>query len=156
FHLGDGRAESGAQVLPAHVLHQMQVPTAALRASSLGDASGIGWFLRDIDGVRSVGHAGSANGQFAELLLVPKRHVAVASLSNAAPAGIPLNQEVVRWALEHEAGLIARDPAPIPFDAARAREIVGRYANEVMALTIDAVGAGLRMEVLMKPEIRAA
>jgi CubicO group peptidase (beta-lactamase class C family) len=30
FHLGDGRAESGARVLPTHVLHQMQEPTATL------------------------------------------------------------------------------------------------------------------------------
>lgn len=156
FHLGDGRAESGAQVLPTHVLQQMQEPTAVLRASSLGDAIGIGWFLRDIDGARTVGHAGSANGQFAELLLVPERHFAIVSLSNAGPGGVPFNQAVVRWALEHYLGLIAHDPEPIPFDAARAREIVGTYANEVMMLTIDTVGTGLRLEVLMKPEIRAS
>src|SRR5215469_12053971 len=63
FHLGDGRVESGALVLPTHVLQQMKEPTAALRASNLGDAIGIGWFLRDMNGVRTVGHAGSANGQ---------------------------------------------------------------------------------------------
>src|SRR5262249_55012447 len=59
-------------------------------------------------------------------------------------------------ALEYYLGLVDRDPEPIPFDAARAQEIVGKYANEVMTLTIDTVGATLRMEGLMKPEIRAA
>lgn len=39
---------------------------------------------------------------------------------------------------------------------ARAREIVGKYANEVMTLTIDTVDAGLRLEVLLKSEIGAA
>jgi CubicO group peptidase (beta-lactamase class C family) len=156
FHLGDGRAEGGAQVLPTYVLHQMQEPTAALRASSLGDAIGIGWFLRDVNSVRTVGHGGSANGQFTELLLVPGRNFAVVSLSNAGPDGVSFNQAVVRWALEHYLALIDRDPESIPFDAVRAREIVGTYANEVMTLTIDTVGAGLRLEVLMKPEIRAA
>jgi CubicO group peptidase (beta-lactamase class C family) len=156
FHLGDGRAESGAQVLPTHTLRQMQEPTAVLRASSLGDAIGISWFLRDLDGLRTIGHGGSANGQFAELLIVPGRNFAVVSLSNAGPGGIPFNQAVVQWALEHYLGLIARDPEPIPFDAARAQEIVGTYANEVMTLTIETVGATLRLEVLMKPEIRAA
>ena len=99
FHLGDGRAESGAEVLPAEVLQRMKEPTAALRASNLGDAIGIGWFLRDVDGVRTVGHGGSAIGQFAELLTVPERDFAVVALSNAGPDGIPCNQAVVRWAL---------------------------------------------------------
>jgi hypothetical protein len=71
-----------------------------LRSSNLGDAIGIGWFLRDLDGVRTVGHGGSANGQFAELLTVPERGFAVVALSNAGPDGIPFNQAVVRWALQ--------------------------------------------------------
>jgi CubicO group peptidase (beta-lactamase class C family) len=156
FHLGDGRAASGTPVLPTNALQQMQEPTAELRASSLGDAVGIGWFLRAVDGVRTVGHAGSANGQFAELLIAPERHFAVASLSNADPGGIPFNQAIIRWALEHYMGLIERDPEPIPFDAARAEEIVGNYENRAMTFTIDTVGAGLRLEVRIKPEFRAA
>jgi CubicO group peptidase (beta-lactamase class C family) len=47
FHLGDGRTERGASLLPAEVLQRMQQPTVALRGSNLGDAIGIGWFLRD-------------------------------------------------------------------------------------------------------------
>lgn len=156
FHLGDGLAEHGARVLPAHVLRQMKEPTAELRASSLGNAIGIGWFLRDVDGARTIGHGGAANGQFAELLIVPERNFAVVSLSNAGPDGITFNQSVVRWALENYPGLMERDPEPIAFDAARAHVIVGKYENDVMTLTIDPVGAGLRLEVLMKPEIRAA
>ena len=91
----------------------MKEPTAALRGSNLGDAIGIGWFLRDVDGVRTVGHGGSANGQFAELLIVPERDFAVVSLSNAGPDGIPFNQAVVRWALETYLGVIDRDPEPL-------------------------------------------
>jgi hypothetical protein len=33
--------------------------------SNLGDAIGIGWFLDDVDGGRTVGHGGSANAWFA-------------------------------------------------------------------------------------------
>ena len=141
---------------PPTCCHQMKEPTAELRASSLGDAIGLGWFLRDVDGMRTVGHAGSANGQFAELLTVPERNFAVVSLSNAGPGGIPFNQAVVSFALEHYLGLVDRDPEPIPFDAARAKEIAGTYANEMMTCTIDAVGARLRLELRIKPEIRAA
>ena len=111
FHLGDGRAESGEQVLPVKMLQQMKEPTVELRGSTLGDAFGICWFLRDIDGVRTVGHGGSAHGQFAELLIVPERNFAVVSLANAGPNGIPFNQAVVRWALQHYLGVVDRDPA---------------------------------------------
>lgn len=156
FHLGDGRAASGTRVLPTDVLQQMKEPTAELRASNLGDAIGIGWFLRDVDGVRTVGHAGSANGQFAELLLVPERNFAVVSLSNASPGGIPFNRAALSFALEHYLGLVERDPEPIPFDAARAQEIAGTYANEMMTCTIDTVEARFRLEIQIKPEIRAA
>jgi CubicO group peptidase (beta-lactamase class C family) len=156
FHLGDGRAASGTQVLPTPVLQQMQESTAKLQASNLGDAIGLSWFLRDVGGVRTVGHAGSANGQFAELLLVPERNFAVISLSNASPGGIPFNQAVLSFVLEHSLGLVDRDPEPIPWDSARAQEIAGTYANAMMTFTIDTVGSRLRLALRIKPEIRAA
>ena len=155
FHLGDGRAESGLEVLPADLLQRMKEPTAALQTSSLGDAIGISWFLRDVDGVRIVGHGGSAIGQFAELVTVPERDFAVVSLSNASPNGIPFNQAVVRWALENYLGVIDRDLEPLPYDEARAREVVGSYENDAMTGTICTDGAGLTLETLLKPEVRA-
>jgi hypothetical protein len=109
-----------------------------------------------VDGVRIVGHGGSANGQSAELLTVPERGFAVVALSNAGPDGIPCNQAVVRWALQTYLGVTDRDPQPLSYDQARARTVVGSYENEVMTLTIGTDEAGLRLEVLMKPEIRAA
>ncbi|MEO3876483.1 serine hydrolase domain-containing protein [Nonomuraea sp. B12E4] len=156
FHLGDGRAPGGDRVLPAELLRRMKEPTVALRASNLGHALGIGWFLRDVDGVRTAGHGGSANGQFAELLTVPERGFAVVSLANAGPDGIPGNQAIVRWALEHYLGVVDRDPEPVPYDAARARRLTGTYENDAMTLTVTTEGAGLRLEVLIKPEIRAS
>ncbi len=166
FHLGDGRAPDGTEVLPAGLLRQMRDPTAELRASSLGDAIGIGWFLRDIGGVRTAGHAGSGNGQFAELLLVPDRDFAVVTAANASPGGVGCNQAIVRWALEHYLGVTGRDPEPDPYDPVRAAEITGGYENDAMTLTITAdgtglsgtglSGTGLSLEVLLKPELRAA
>ncbi len=156
FHLGDGRAESGERVLPADVLNRMKQQTVELRGSTLGDAFGICWFLRDVDGVRTLGHAGSANGQFAELLTVPERAFAVVTLANAGPNGIPFNQAVVRWALAHYLGVVDRDPEPLPYDPAQARERVGRYENDVMTAIIAAGETGMTLEVGIKPEIRAA
>jgi CubicO group peptidase (beta-lactamase class C family) len=156
FHLGDGRAPGGARVLPAELLRRMQQPTVALRASTLGDAIGIAWFLREVDGVATVGHGGSANGQFAELLTVPERDFAVVALSNAGPDGTNCNQTIVRWALQTWLGVTDRDPEPLPYDPARARELVGSYELDAMTATIGTDGARLRLEVRIKPEIRAA
>jgi CubicO group peptidase (beta-lactamase class C family) len=155
FHLADGRAENGTRVLPAKVLQQMKEQTVALRGSSLGDTFGICWFLREVDGVHTVGHGGSAHGQFAELLMVPERNFAVVSLSNANPDGVPFNQSVVRWALQNYLGLIDRDPEPLPFDAMRAQEIVGSYQNDFMTLTMETDRAGMRIAIKIRPEIRA-
>jgi CubicO group peptidase (beta-lactamase class C family) len=121
FHLRDGRAESGEQVLPAEVLHRMKEQTVQLHGSTLGDAFGIAWFLRDVDGVCTVGHGGSTNGQFAELLTVPERNFAVVSLSNAGPNGIPFNQAMLKWALEPYLGVVEREPEPLPYAPGRSQ-----------------------------------
>lgn len=119
---------SSGEVLPAEVLQQMQGQTVELRGSTLGDAFGVCWFLRDVDGVRTVDHGGSANGQFAELLIVPERNFAVVALSNAGPdGGLAFNQAAVRWALEQYLGVVDRDPEPLPYDEERALEVVGTY-----------------------------
>jgi len=156
FHLGDGRTESDARLLPTDLLNRMKEPTVALRGSTLGDALGTGWFLRDVDGVGTVGHGGSANGQFAELLIVPERDFAVVALSNAGPNGIPFNQAAVRWALQTYLGLTDRDPEPIPYDKARSQDLIGTYEIDAMTLTIATDDSGLSLDVRIKPEIRAA
>ncbi|NRQ35877.1 beta-lactamase family protein [Nonomuraea sp. NN258] len=151
FHLGTGDG-----VLPADLLHRMRERTVELRGSTLGDGFGICWFLRDVGGLRAIGHGGSGNGQFAELLLVPERDFAVVSLANAGPDGYRFNQAVVRWALEHCLGVAERDPEPIPYEAARAREVAGRYTNDVMNLDIETDGSRLTLAVGIKPEIRGS
>jgi len=148
--------DGDASVLPTETLHQMRVSTVELRGSTLGDAFGICWFLREVDGVRTIGHGGSAHGQFAELLIVPERDFAVVSLTNAGPGGIPFNQTVVRWALEHYLGLVERDPEPLPHEPARAQEVAGQYESDAMILVVEADEVAMRLTVAIKPEIRAA
>ncbi len=151
FQLGDGEG-----LLPAGTLRRMREPTVALRGSTLGDAFGICWFLRDVQGVRTAGHGGSGNGQFAELLLVPGRDVAVVSLANSGPDGYQFNQAVLKRALELFVGVAEREPEPLPYDEERAREVVGRYRIDAMNLDIAADAGRLTLAVGIRPEIRAA
>lgn len=152
FHLGDGRG-----VLGAHSLALMRRPTVELRGSSLGDAFGICWFLKQVGEVATVGHGGSANGQFADLLLVPERDFAVAVMSNAGPdSGLAFNQAILTWALEEYLGVVQKSPEPLPYDAVRASEVAGRFGNEVMVLTIADDGEKLTIACQIRPEIRAS
>jgi CubicO group peptidase (beta-lactamase class C family) len=102
FHLGDGHVDGSGRVLPGQVLAQMREPTVALRGSTLGHA----------------------NGQFAELVMVPERDFAVVSLANAGPDGLAFNQAVVRWVLETFLGVVDCDPPTPVSDEARIREII--------------------------------
>ncbi|MGW2421649.1 serine hydrolase domain-containing protein [Streptomyces sp. NPDC001709] len=151
FQLGDG-----AGLLAAGTLRRMREPSVELRGSTLGDAFGIGWFLRDVEGVRTVGHGGSGNGQFAELLLVPERDFAVVSLANAGPDGYQFNQAVLKRALELYLGVVEREPEPLPYDEERAREVAGRYEIDALNLDIATEGGRLTLAVGIKPELRAA
>ncbi|MDX5564542.1 serine hydrolase [Streptomyces sp. ID05-04B] len=151
FQLGDGEG-----VLPAAALHRMREQTVELRASTLGDGFGICWFLHDLDGLHAIGHGGSGNGQFAELLIVPERNFAVVSLANAGPDGYPFNQSAVRWVLEHYLGVVEKTPEPLPYDEGRAQQVVGRYEIDAINLDIAADGTRLTLAVGIKPEIRDA
>ena len=134
----------------------MQEPKSELRGSTLGDAFGFGWFLKEIGGARTVGHGGSGNGQFAEVHLVPEHGFAVVALSNCAPEGYQLNQSIVKWALEHFLGLVEEDPEPVAYDARRNQAVVGRYEIDAMNLDVADDGERLTLAVGIKPEIRAA
>ncbi|MFG2291178.1 serine hydrolase domain-containing protein [Streptomyces sp. NPDC048595] len=151
FQLGDGQG-----VLPTRALHRMREQTVALRASSLGNGLGICWFLHDLDGLQGIGHGGSGNGQFAELLIVPERNFAVVSLANAGPDGYPFNQSVVTWALEHYLGVAEQVAEPVPYDEDQARQVAGRYEIDAMNLDFATDGTRLTLAVEIKPEIREA
>jgi CubicO group peptidase (beta-lactamase class C family) len=153
FHLGDGHVDGSGRVLPAEVLAQMREPTVTLRGSTLGDAIGLGWFVRELGGVRAVGHGGTANGQFAELLMVPAHDFAVVSVANAGPDGLAFNQAVVRWALQAYLGLTDRGSAPLPYDEARTPGRLRRDQDEVMTSAIGADGGRRWLAALMRPEI---
>ncbi|MFE1873039.1 serine hydrolase domain-containing protein [Streptomyces sp. NPDC059496] len=151
FQLGDGEG-----VLPAAELQRMREQTVGLRASTLGDGFGICWFLHDLDGLHGIGHGGSGNGQFAELLIVPERDFAVVSLANLGPDGYLFNQSVVRWALEHYLGVVEKTAEPVPYDEGQAQQVVGRYEIDAMNLDIATDGTRLTLAVGIKPEIRKA
>lgn len=150
FHLGDG-----GSVMSAATLRAMQQPTAELLGSELGDAVGIGWMLREIDGVHAIGHDGSLGDQFSAFLMVPSRSFAALVLANASPNGMRLTREVLRWAMAEAIGVHPRDPEPLPFDETQTRKFVGIYENNGAWVRIGVDGGAMYMGFEIKPEMAA-
>ena len=155
FHLGDGTAPDGTRLLSEELLARMQEPTADMRGSALGDYVGISWLLRDVDGVRIVGHGGTTNGQYSEFVMVPERGFALISMTNCGPNGSQLNTLLEKWALEHYAGLNDVEPEQLVLGDEALAQYVGRYETIAATADITAEAGQLRVKVEMKPEMRA-
>ena len=155
FHLGDGTAPDGSRVLSEQLVKQMQEPTVAMPGSALGDHVGISWLLRDVDGVRLVGHGGTTNGQHSTFLMVPERDFAIISMTNCGPNGPMFNDELVKWALETYLGVHDVDPEPLSLGDAALEEYAGHYATIAVDVYIKPEDGRLLIETEVKPEVLA-
>jgi CubicO group peptidase (beta-lactamase class C family) len=152
FHLGDGRAPDGTRVLAKELLDLMKQPTATMPGSALGDAVGISWFLRDVDGVQLVSHGGDTNGHHSAFVMAPERDFAITVLTNCGPNGSQLHDELLRWALEAYLGVADRDPEPVALSDSELAEYAGTYETIAARADITAEGGGLLLEVHLKAE----
>lgn len=96
--------------LPAeHRLQSMHAPTTSHELLP-GVRVGIGWLLREIDGVRLVEHHGDVSGQHSSLTVVPERDCAIVVLTNCSPAGRELAERIARQTLQTRLGLVEGSP----------------------------------------------
>ena len=95
FHMGDGTAPDGTRILSEELLRRMQDPTVSCPGNALGDAVGISWLLRDVEGTRVVAHGGDMAGQHSIFEMVPERRFAITSLTNCGPNGSEFNEEII-------------------------------------------------------------
>jgi CubicO group peptidase (beta-lactamase class C family) len=151
FHLADGVAADGTRVLAQERARAMRAPTVATPGASWGDAIGVAWMLREVDGVQTARHTGDTTGQHAALLLAPERDFAVAVLTNAGPGGRVLRDELVRWALEAYLGAVEREPEPIDASDERLAEYAGSYETEALVCRVSGHAGRLRLVVEAKP-----
>ena len=155
FHLGDGTAADGTPVLSKELLQRMQEPTVEMPGSALGDAVGISWLLKDVDGTKLVSHGGTTHGQHSEFVMVPSRGFAVTCLSNCGPNGAQLNSLVVKWALEHYLGLKEVELIAVERTDDELAEYTGSFETIAVTVDVTAVRGGLDARVTIKPEMAA-
>ena len=134
FHLGDGRAADGKRVLRRRTLELMRKPTARLPVA-LGDHVGISWLMRDINGVRLVGHGGTTPGQLSAFQMVPARDFAITILTNAAKGG-ELHRDLLKWALRAYLDIAEAEPEPLTLSPEELKPYAGRYLTDGGDLTL--------------------
>jgi CubicO group peptidase (beta-lactamase class C family) len=146
FHLGDGRAVDGTRLLSEAGLKRMREATAPLHGSAIGDFVGISWLMRDVGGVRVVGHGGSTNGQQSSFDLVPERDFGITVLTNA-DEGYLLHREIVEWALATYCGAVEPEPEPLEVTESELLPLAGRYAAEHAYIDVTTDGDSLVLNI---------
>ncbi len=142
FQLGDGRSPDGTRLLSEHRLRAMHAPTTSHELLP-GVRIGIGWLLREIDGVRLVEHHGDVSGQHSTLTVVPERDCAIVVLTNSSPTGRELAERIVRMSLETRLGLVERSPEPLLLSPDELAPYAGTYRTEGIELRVVVAGSGL-------------
>jgi CubicO group peptidase (beta-lactamase class C family) len=155
FHLGDGRGENGEQVLSRGTLDRMKEPTFPLGGSAIGDFVGICWLIKDVEDVRLVGHGGSTNGQLSAFQTVPARGFAVTVLTNSAPNGAQLYEELVDFALERCLGVVKHEPEPLTLTHDQLLEYTGDYKAIGSTSHVTIVDDTLQVKIDVDPEVLA-
>ena len=151
FHLGDGTAPDGTRLLTQETLDRMKTPTARMPGAALGDAVGISWMLRDVDGVQVVAHGGSTIGQQSAFEMVPERKFGIAVLTNGGSAGSDLNHGLVRDVMAHYAGVVETDPVAVERESGALADYVGEYDTIAMAIEVSETDGGLKVAMTAKP-----
>ena len=153
FHLGDGTARDGTRVLSELMLERMRQPTVQCPGNALGDAIGISWLLRDVEGLRIVAHGGDTVGQHSTFEMVPERQFAITSLTNCGPNGGEFNERITRWAFQAYLDVEIMDPEPLRLDDEALAEFAGRYETIAAIADLTASDGLLIIDVTVRPEV---
>jgi CubicO group peptidase (beta-lactamase class C family) len=133
FHLGDGTAPGGEQILSRESLEAMRSnpgPGGTLFVELTG--MGVTWMLRpSAQGVTIVEHGGTWKGQRSGFSIVPDRNFAMTVLTNS-DGGFDLINDLFAcdWSLHRFAGLTNMPATPRQLDAVDLEPYAGRYIAE--------------------------
>lgn len=125
FHLGNGKI-GNKRLLKTSSMKQMQSPQHTI--GQLQESIGLSWFIDHIDDVKILSHGGSTVGQNAHLMIVPKRKLAFAILTNVGNGGA-LIQSAKDWVTKEYLNLKSPKPKPRKTTSKQLELYAGRYSR---------------------------
>ena len=151
FHLGDGKAGDRRVLSPGSVAEMQR---KQVDAANMAPAWGLGWWNQDASGTKTIGHGGSTNGQRANLVVVPSRRLAIASLTNGSN-GSAVNRAIERHLLERF-GIPRIDPTEGNLPEAALLRLAGRYHSPGGDVTIGVDGRQLTIDTYARNALTGA
>jgi CubicO group peptidase (beta-lactamase class C family) len=141
YHLTGQTGTDAAPVLSD--ASRMAMREEQIKAANFATAWGLGWWLIDVDGTRTIGHGGGTNGFITRNTLIPDQQTAWAIFTNST-YGEAAIQGIQRWLYKHVAGLNDRLPEVIAASSDLSA-FAGEYRNPLSRSTIEVVDGGVRV-----------
>jgi CubicO group peptidase (beta-lactamase class C family) len=134
--------------------HLLRAETLALMQAAQVDAGpeqsvGLTWFVRELDGRRTIAHGGGTNGQISSLLIVPDGGFAIATLTNDTRGGELVN-ELNRSALKRYLGIDDTDPESRELPEEELAEYAGSYTCAMADAELVPRDGGLELRLTPK------
>ncbi len=140
LHIGDG-ALGGIRILKPETARMMrELHTEA----DFTRRWGLGWSLREINGVRAVEHTGATNGFMGRLCVIPERNFALAILTNGERGG-SVHSAIYSHVLQKVVGFRRTTPAPLALDQYQLARFEGHFFTGLADILIELNGHGLVM-----------
>jgi hypothetical protein len=114
----------------------MKRPTASCPGNALGDAIGVSWLLREVDGMTVAAHGGGTNGQISAFHTIPERGFAIAVLTNASTGG-ELTGALLEWVLQRWLGIEPQRYEPMPASDIDPLEYAGTYQSQSSVVRLE-------------------
>ena len=151
FHLGDGKANDLRLLSPGAVAEMQREQVAA---ANMAPHWGLGWWIQDAAGTKTIGHGGSTNGHRALLTIVPEKRFACAMLTNGSNGAAVYNR--VERHLLAEAGAPRVDPQEGRLPGAAMANLAGRYHAPGGDITVGADGDRLVIDTAVRNALTGA
>ena len=144
-HLGDGQPLLKSESIKA--MHTVRTPIN----DYLGGI-GLAWFIRDINGIRTLSHTGGTIGQLSILMLIPEHNMALAMLTNAGNGGV-MTAKYAKMVLKTFLDIEEPQPEAIEASNEQLSEYVGIYSRPFMDVELKMETDQLKMCVNLKDSL---
>ncbi len=139
FHMSEGQALDGSQIISKASLEAMRIPQ--IEAGGRGKM-GLPWFIRQAGDLTILGHGGATHGQQAGLHFIPAKNFALAILTNSDAGGI-ITENALKWALEIYFDAALPSPIPLQKTENELQEYCARYDLPLSAFVLSAANGYL-------------